>query len=157
MAFSVGVTRVPILRSEFFEGDSLFVSIGVLWYPPSGRQESSWLYWTQLSGNPYWKKGRSGKESNLTQPMNTISVFFLTCWWSNWEDQSPTHLETGKIPEGFSHSSLIFNYYYLIYSTHCQVFSQFFLPPKERILNLLSLFFLFSTFLVFSVRIQTHS
>ena len=115
--------RVPILRSEFFEGDSLFVSIGVLWYPPSGRQESSWLYWTQLSGNPYWKKGRSGKESNLTQPMNTISVFFLTCWWSNWEDQSPTHLETGKIPEGFSHSSLIFNYYYLIYSTHCQVFS----------------------------------
>ena len=68
--------------------------------------------------------------------MNTISVFFLTCWWSNWEDQSPTHLETGKIPEGFSHSSLTFNYYYTESSTLCQDNSlSFFIFLKSSIVT----------------------
>ena len=52
-----------------------------------------------------------------------MAISDLSCWWSNWEDQSPTHLETGKIPEGFSHSSLTFNYYYTDSSIICQVFS----------------------------------
>ena len=52
-----------------------------------------------------------------------MAISDLSCWWSDWEDQSPTHLETGKIPEGFSHSSLTFNYNYTGSSIICQVFS----------------------------------
>ena len=158
MAFSVGVTESSHpTQWILWGGFSLRFNRGSLISSLWKAREFMTLLNSTIGETPIEKKG--DRERNRTSPNQWIpsQYSFLPAGNLIEKISYPLTLRQGRFQRG-SHIPLSPST--TIIQTHqsfVKSFSQFFLPPKERILNLLSIFFLFSTFLVFSVRIQTHS